>query len=92
MWGYNTTALGVENYDVSESIKYRVNTDILDEVENQYMRELLSTPQAYVSIDGGDWRSIEILSTSQPLHKKRTQRDRKVTLEFRMAVQDEVNG
>ena len=92
VWGYDTTDLGVENYDVSESIKYRVNTDILDEVENQYMRELLSTPQAYVSIDGEDWRAIEILSTSQPLHKKRTQRDRKVTLEFRMAVQDEVNG
>ena len=91
-WGYDSTARGVENYDVNEQITYRVHTDILDEVENQYMKELLSTPQAFVSIDGGEWQAIEIVSTSQPLHKKRTNRDRKVALEFRMSVQDEVNG
>lgn len=91
-WGYEATDRGVENYDVNEQINYRVNTDILDEVENQYMRELLSTPQAYVSIDGGNWQAIEIVSTSQPLHKKRTKRDRKVTIDFKMSVQDEVNG
>jgi hypothetical protein len=91
-WGYETTDKGNQTYDVNESISYRVSTGILSEIESQYMRELLSTPQAYVSIDGGNWQAIEILSTSQPLHKKRTQRDRKVSLEFRMAVQDEVNG
>lgn len=91
-WGYETTDKGVQSYDVNESISYKVSTGILSETESQYMRELLSTPQAYVSIDGGNWQAIEILSTSQPLHKKRTQRDRKVSIEFRMAVQDEVNG
>ncbi len=91
-WGYETTDKGVQSYDVNESISYKVSTGILSETESQYMRELLSTPQAYVSIDGGNWQAIEILSTSQPLHKKRTQRNRKVSIEFRMAVQDEVNG
>ena len=56
------------------------------------MRELLSTPQAFVSIDGGEFQSIKITSASMPLHLKRTTRDRKVNLIFTMSVQDEING
>ena len=56
------------------------------------MRELLSTPQAFVSIDSGEWQAIDITNTSAPLHKKRTQRDRKISLQFKMSVQDEING
>jgi hypothetical protein len=56
------------------------------------MRELLSTPQAFVSIDNGEFQSIKITSASMPLHLKRTTRDRKVNLVFTMAVQDEING
>lgn len=56
------------------------------------MKELLATPQALVNIDGEGWQAIDIVSSSQPLHQKRTRRDRKVTLEFKMSVQDEING
>lgn len=91
-WDYDSTAVGSEVYEINEDIVYRLNTGILDEVESQYMKELVSTPQAFVSIDGGNWQSIEIINSSLPLHKKRTQRDRKVSLEFKMSVQDEING
>jgi hypothetical protein len=91
-WTYNWTDTGDETYHVEETISYTVNTGILSEAECQFMRELLSTPQAYVSINGGDFQSIKITSASMPLHLKRTTRDRKVNLVFTMAVQDEING
>lgn len=91
-WVYNASDTGSKNYHVEENITYTVNTDQLSEVEAQYMRELLSTPQAYVSIDGGEFQAIDIITASMPLHLKRTQRDRKVNLTFSMSVQDEING
>jgi hypothetical protein len=91
-WTYNATDNGDETYHVEETISYTVNTGILSQDECQYMRELLSSPQAFVSIDGGDFQSIKITSASMPLHLKRTQRDRKVNLVFTMSVQDEING
>ena len=91
-WTYNFTDNGDETYHVEETISYTVNTGILSQNECQYMRELLSTPQAFVSIDGGDFQSIKITSASMPLHLKRTTRDRKVNLIFTMSVQDEING
>jgi len=91
-WTYNTTDTGDETYHVEETISYTVNTGILSQDECQFMRELLSSPQAFVSIDGGDFQSIKITSASMPLHLKRTTRDRKVNLVFTMAVQDEING
>ena len=92
VWSYEYTDNGKETYHVEEEITYSVNTGILSEVECQYMRELLSTPQAYVSINGGEFQSIRIKSASMPLHLARTTKDRKVNLEFTMSVQDEING
>lgn len=91
-WVYNASDKGQRTYHVEETISYNVNTDILSEIECQYYRELLSSPQAYVSIDGGEFQAITITTASMPLHLKRTQRNRKVTLNFIMAVQDEING
>jgi hypothetical protein len=91
-WVYNTTDTGDETYHVEETISYTVNTGILSQDECQFMRELLSSPQAFVSIDNGEFQSIKITSASMPLHLKRTTRDRKVNLVFTMSVQDEING
>ena len=91
-WTYNATDNGDETYHVEETISYTVNTGILSQNECQFMRELLSSPQAFVSIDGGEFQSIKITSASMPLHLKRTTRDRKVNLIFTMSVQDEING
>jgi hypothetical protein len=91
-WTYNYSDNGDETYHVEETISFTVNTGILSQTECLFMRELLSTPQAYVSIDNGDFQSIKITSASMPLHLKRTTRDRKVNLVFTMSVQDEING
>lgn len=91
-WVYTAQDTGLKNYHIEEDITYTVNTGILSEDEAQYYRELISTPQAYVSINGGEPQAIEIITASMPLHLKRTQRDRKVSLQFRMSVQDEING
>jgi hypothetical protein len=91
-WTYSAADKGEHSYHVEDNITYTVNTDQLSEAEAQYMRELLSTPQAYVSIDGGLFQAISIKSASMPLSLKRTARDRKVSIQFTMAVQDEING
>jgi hypothetical protein len=49
-WTYNFTDNGDETYHVEETISYTVNTGILSQNECQYMRELLSSPQAFVSV------------------------------------------
>ena len=91
-WTYNLSDKGQRTYHVEENITYSVNTGILSEAECQFYRELLSSPQAYVSIDSGEFQAITIVTASMPLHLKRTQRDRKVSLQFVMSVQDEING
>lgn len=91
-WVYQSTDKGNEIYHVSENLLNTVNSDQLSEEESQYLRELISTPQAYVSINGGEPQAIIIKTASQQLYKKRTARERKISLQFRMAVQDEING
>jgi hypothetical protein len=91
-FNYKTSDNGLETYHVEENITYTVNTGILSETESQYMRELISTPQAYVSINGMPAQSITIVNAGQALHLKRTQRDRKISLQFTMSTQDEING
>lgn len=91
-WEYNSKAKGDEVYHIEENISYTINTGQLSEVESQYMRELVGTSQAYITINNGEPQAIKIETSSQPLHKKRTKRDRKVSINFKMAVQDPING
>lgn len=91
-WGYSLMDRGIETYDSEEEITYTLNTGILSEIESQYMKELVSSPSVYVSINGGDTTAIDIITSSLPLHKKRTRRDRKVSIKFKKSVQDNING
>jgi hypothetical protein len=90
--GYNSTDRGREIFNSEEVITYTVNTGILSQMESQYIRELISSPQAFVNINGEGFQSIFITSSTAPLHLRRTQRDRKIQLQFIMATQDEING
>lgn len=90
-WEYQLNDKGISTYNVEEKITYTVNSGFLSEIEAQYIRELMTTPQAFVSINGGEQQSIVIDNNSQALNLQRTQRDRKVSLNFKMAVQDETN-
>lgn len=92
VWTYNTTDSGEEIYTIKEDLTYSISTGQLSEVEAGYMKELLSTPKAFVKINTEDWQAINIQTTSLALPKKRTDRERKVQLDFRMSVQDEING
>ena len=56
------------------------------------MKELLSTPKAFVQINGEEWQSINITTSNINLPKKRTDRQRNLTLNFTMSVQDSING
>ena len=89
---YALTDNGKETYHVDETVSMTLSTGILSEVESQYIRELVSSPQLYLSIDGGEPRSISLTTTSAQLHLHRTQRDRKLSITFEYSVQDEING
>jgi len=90
-WTYSLQDRGLENYHIEEELTYKVNTGQLSEVESQYMKELVSSPFVFVSVNGADFESINIINSSLPLNKKRTQRDRKVQLTFVKSVQDNIN-
>lgn len=89
---YQLTDNGKETYHVDETVSMTLSTGILSEIESQHIRELVSSPQLYLSIDGGEPRSISLTTTSAQLHLKRTQRDRKLSITFEYSVQDEING
>ena len=91
-WQYNTTDAGAENYHVAETLTFSITTGQLNETESQYMKELLSTPKAFVSFNSGEWQAMNIQNTTLALPKKRTDRERKATIDFTMSVQDEING
>jgi len=90
--GYSATDTGKEIYNSEEVITYTVNTGILSQTESQYIKELIASPQAFVNINGEGFQAIYITTPNTPLHLKRTQRDRKISLQFVMATQDEING
>lgn len=91
-WTYDLTDAGETIYDISENITFTINSGQLNEIESQFMRELLSNPQAYVSINGGEFQAIIIQNTSLSLPKARTTKQRNVSLDFKFAVQDSING
>jgi len=90
-WTYSLQDRGLENYHIEEELTYKINTGQLSEVESQYMKELVSSPFVFVSVNGADFESINIINSTLPLDKKRTQRDRKVQLTFVKSVQDNIN-
>lgn len=91
-WNYNNYDSGKEAYHVAEELSYTVNSGQLSETESNYMKELLSTPKAFVQINGEEWQSINITTSNINLPKKRTDRQRNLTLNFTMSVQDSING
>lgn len=91
-WTYSSTDSGQESYSTTENLTYSINTGQLSEIEAGYMKELLSTPKAFVKINADEWQAINIITSSLSLPKKRTDRERKAQIEFRMSVQDEING
>ena len=91
-WGYSLMDRGITTYDIEEEITYTLNTGILSEVESQYMKELVSSPSVYISINGGPSTAIDIITSSINLHKKRTKRDRIISIKFKKSVQDNING
>jgi hypothetical protein len=90
----NYTALdaGLDSYHIEEGLTYTVNSGQLSEIEYFYMRELLSTPKAFVSINGAPQQAITIVSSNIDLLKARTNKQRNLALQFTMATQDEING
>lgn len=91
-WTYSLQDRGVQTYHVEEKLTYTVNTGQLSQEQCLFFRELNSTPESYVSINGGDFEAIDIVATNIPLHVKRTQRDRKYSVKFTKSVQDNING
>lgn len=89
---YNLLDAGIDNYHIEETLTYTVNSGQLSQNEYYYMRELLSTPQAFVSINGAPQQRIVITSSNFDLLRQRTSKQRNLALQFKMSTQDEING
>ena len=89
---YLPTDAGKESYHVEESLTYTVNSGQLSEAEYFFLRELISTPKAYVSVNGAPLQAINILNNNLELLKQRTAKQRNLSIQFSMATQDPING
>jgi hypothetical protein len=89
---YSLLDAGMDSYHVEETLSYTVNSGQLSQTEYYYMRELLSTPQAFVSINGAPQQRIVITSSNFDLLRQRTSKQRNLAIQFRMSTQDEING
>jgi hypothetical protein len=83
---------GIDSYHIEETLSYTVNSGQLSQTEYYYMRELLSTPQAFVSINGAPQQRIVITSSNFDLLRQRTSKQRNLAIQFKMSTQDEING
>lgn len=88
---YLPTDRGKEHYRVEEELIYTVNSGQLSETEYFFYRELLSTPHAYVSINGAPLQAINIVNNNLELLKQRTAKQRNLTIQFTMSTQDPIN-
>jgi hypothetical protein len=89
---YSLLDAGMDSYHVEETLSYTVNSGQLSQTEYYYMRELLSTPQAFVSINGAAQQRIVITSSNFDLLRQRTSKQRNLAIQFKMSTQDEING
>ena len=89
---YTLLDAGIDSYHVEETLSYTVNSGQLSQIEYYYMRELLSTPQAFVSINGAPQQRIVITSSNFDLLRQRTSKQRNLAIQFKMSTQDEING
>jgi hypothetical protein len=89
---YSLLDAGMDSYHIEETLSYTVNSGQLSQTEYYYMRELLSTPQAFVSINGAPQQRIVITSSNFDLLRQRTSKQRNLAIQFRMSTQDEING
>jgi hypothetical protein len=89
---YSLLDAGIDSYHIEETLSYTVNSGQLSQTEYYYMRELLSTPQAFVSINGAAQQRIVITSSNFDLLRQRTNKQRNLAIQFRMSTQDEING
>ena len=89
---YSLLDAGMDSYHIEETLSYTVNSGQLSQTEYYYMRELLSTPQAFVSINGAPQQRIVITSSNFDLLRQRTSKQRNLAIQFKMSTQDEING
>jgi hypothetical protein len=89
---YTPLDYGMDSFHVEENLTYTVNSGQLSQTEYFYMRELLSTPKAFVSINGAPQQAINITSSNLDLLRSRTNKQRNLAIQFTMATQDEING
>lgn len=89
---YTTLDAGLESFHNEEELIYTVNSGQLSESEYFYLRELVSTPKAFVSVNGSPLQAIVILNNNLELLKQRTAKQRNLSIQFKMATQDEING
>ena len=82
---------GETTFQSSEEITYSLWSGQLSEEECEWYRELITSPQVFISHNGGVPKSALITNSNYAILKKRTARERKLNLMFKYANQQNVN-
>lgn len=63
-WGYNSYDRGRTIHNVQENTSYTVTSDWITETNAAYLKEMFTSPEAYVVDANGNWLAIIIENTS----------------------------
>lgn len=91
VFAYSLDDQGTKVYHTEEDLIYNINTGQLSVSESEYLSQIIKTGSAFISINGEDFRAIIIQNSNNEIYNKRTTRERKLSIDFKFAVNDKTN-
>ena len=90
-WFYNSYDQGVRNINNRIEETYELQTNWMDENDNIYFTQLVSSPQTYIKIDGTYYSCI-VQDTGYEKERQRNRNLIRKSIRVKLSVQDRVNG
>ena len=90
-YGYASKDKGRTMFGITEILQYDASTNYLTESEGLYLKELFTSPNAYIRQNGEMW-PIVVLNTELQLTKKRNKKNFYYNISFQMANNNNINS
>jgi hypothetical protein len=88
---FDKTDQGLINYTSRGQLKYELNTNWLDDSENIYFEQLLTSPYTYVNFGDGAWKACIVEDGQFETELQRNRRLIRRTISITPAIEDPIN-
>jgi hypothetical protein len=88
---FDKTDQGLINYTSRGQLKYELNTNWLDDSENMYFEQLLTSPYTYVNFGDGAWKACIVEDGQFETELQRNRRLIRRTISITPAIEDPIN-